>query len=214
MLRSLVYLFLRRILGLFRSTERTTAEADLEIAVLRHQVAILRRQKKRPVYRRADRAFLAAASRVLRRDAWRSFLVRPETLLRWHRQLVARKWTRPHRPPGRPAIDLETKSLVLRLAREPQMGLPADPRSCSGSASASPPPRSPRSFAERDSPSASTRTDVESVPPLPDRRHPGLRFLHRRDGSPSRRITCCSSSNWEPGGCTWPERRRTLTAPG
>jgi putative transposase len=68
-LRSLPYLLLRRILGLFRSTERAMAEAELEIAVLRHQVAILRRQVKRPVYRTSDRAFLAAASRVLRREA-------------------------------------------------------------------------------------------------------------------------------------------------
>jgi transposase InsO family protein len=103
---------------LFRSEERATADAELEIAVLRHQIAVLRRQVKRPVYRSSDRAFLAAASRLLPREAWRSFLVRPETLLRWHRQLVARKWTRAHRPPGRPAIDSETRSLVLRLARE------------------------------------------------------------------------------------------------
>jgi hypothetical protein len=49
---------------------------------------------------------------------WRSFLVRPETLLRWHRQLVARKWTRPHRPPGRPALHPEVRELILRLGRE------------------------------------------------------------------------------------------------
>jgi transposase InsO family protein len=56
---------------------------------------------------------------------WRSFMVRPETLLRWHRELVAKKWTRPHRRPGRPAIDRETKNLVLRLAREnPRWGYP------------------------------------------------------------------------------------------
>ena len=61
------------------------------------QVAILRRQVKRPIYRASDRAFLAAASRILRRDSWSAFLVRLETLLRWHRQLVRRKWTRPHR---------------------------------------------------------------------------------------------------------------------
>ncbi len=118
--RALVSLLslLRRILALFRSDERTPAEAELEVAVLRHQVAILRRQVKRPLYRTADRAFLAAASRLLPREAWHSFLLRPETLLRWHRQLVARKWTTLHRPPGRPAIDHETSSLVFRLAKE------------------------------------------------------------------------------------------------
>src|SRR3990170_8905428 len=98
MIRSILYLFLRRVLRLFRFDKRIAAEAELEIAVLRHQVAILRRQVKRPVYRASDKAFLAAASRLLPREAWGAFLVRPETLLRWHRQLVARKWTRPHRP--------------------------------------------------------------------------------------------------------------------
>jgi putative transposase len=117
-LRPLLYLLLRRVLDLFRSNVRSVAEAELEITVLRHQVAVLRRQVKRPVYRSSDKALLAAASRLLPREAWHWFLVRPETLLRWHRQLVARKWTRPHRRPGRPAIDPDTKSLVLRLARE------------------------------------------------------------------------------------------------
>jgi putative transposase len=106
-IRSLLYLFFRRLLGLFRSSESTVAEADLEIVVLRHQLAILRRQVKRPVYRKTDRAFLAAASRLLPRQMWPSFMVRPETLLRWHRELVRRKWTQPYRRPGRPAIDLK-----------------------------------------------------------------------------------------------------------
>jgi putative transposase len=93
-------------------------EKDIEIVVLRHQLAVLRRQVKRPVFRPADRAFLAAASQVLSRSRWRSFLVRPETLLRWHRELVAKKWTRPHRPPRRPALAPEIRDLILRLARE------------------------------------------------------------------------------------------------
>ncbi len=81
MIRSLLYLLLRRFLGLIRSSERTVADADLEIVVLRHQLAILRRQVKRPVYRSADRAFLAAASRLLPRELWRSILVRPERII-------------------------------------------------------------------------------------------------------------------------------------
>jgi len=117
-IRSLLYLQLRRVLGLFRWDDRAAAEAELENAILRHQVGILRRQVKRPVYRTSDKAFLAAASRMLRREAWGTFLVRPATLLRWHRQLVARKWTRPHRPPGRPSLDPEVRELVLRLGRE------------------------------------------------------------------------------------------------
>ncbi len=118
MIPSLLYLLLRRVLGLFRSDERAAAEAELENVVLRHQVAILRRQVKRPIYRASDKAFLAAASRLLRPEAWGAFLVRPETLLRCYRQLVARKWTRAGRPPGRPSLDPEVRKLVLRLARE------------------------------------------------------------------------------------------------
>jgi putative transposase len=117
-IRSILYLFLRRVLGLLRSDQRMAAEVELENVVLRHQLVILRRQVKRPVYRASDRAFLAASSRLLRREVWGAFLVRPETLLRWHRQLVARKWTRPHRPPGRPALDPEVRELILRLGRE------------------------------------------------------------------------------------------------
>ena len=117
MIRSLLYLFLRRALSLFRSDVRAAGEAELENAILRHQVAILRRQVKRPIYRTSDKAFLAA-SRMLRREVWSAFLVQPETLLRWHRQLVRRKWTRPHRPPGRPALDPEVRELILRLGRE------------------------------------------------------------------------------------------------
>jgi putative transposase len=117
-IRSLLYLLLRRVLGLVHSDQRSAAEAELENAILRHQVAVLRRQIKRPIYRASDKAFLAAASRLLPREAWRAFAVRPETLLRWHRQLMSRKGTRPHRPPGRPAIDSEVRELILRLGRE------------------------------------------------------------------------------------------------
>src|SRR5437016_8471923 len=113
-----LYVVLRRLLELLALRRRGEADKDIEIVVLRHQLAVLRRQVKRPVFRPADRAFLAAASRVLSQERWSSFLVRPETLLRWHRRLVARKWTRPHRPPGRPALDPEVRGLILRLGRE------------------------------------------------------------------------------------------------
>lgn len=118
MMLSFLYVVLRRLLQLLVLSRRSEAEKDLEIVVLRHQLAVLRRQVKRPVFQPADRAFMAAASQILSRKRWRSFLVRPETLLRWHRKLVARKWTRPHRPPGRPALDPEVRDLILRLARE------------------------------------------------------------------------------------------------
>jgi putative transposase len=117
-LSSLLYLLLRRLLGMLSSKDRAAEQVRLENLVLRHQVMILRRQVKRPVYRMGDRALLAAASRVLPRERWSVFLVRPETIMRWHRRLVARKWTRPHRRPGRPALDPEIRRLILRLAKE------------------------------------------------------------------------------------------------
>jgi putative transposase len=86
--------------------------------VLRHELSILRRQGGRPRFETHDRLLLSALSRVLPRRSWNAFLVRPETLLRWHRRMVARRWTYPHQRPGRPPIGREVRKLVLRLARE------------------------------------------------------------------------------------------------
>ena len=72
------------------------AAKDLEILVLRHQLTVLRRQTPRPKLEPTDRALLAAISRVLPLSRWSCFLVRPETVLRWHRRLVAGAWTYPH----------------------------------------------------------------------------------------------------------------------
>src|SRR5437763_14975453 len=90
---------------------------ELEIVVLRHELSVLRRQAGRPQLTTTDRVFLAAASRLLPRSSWRSFLVTPGTLLRWHRRFVARRWTYNGRC-GRPSIGREISVLVLRLARE------------------------------------------------------------------------------------------------
>jgi putative transposase len=79
---------------------------------------MLRRQTRQPKLTRADRALLAALSRSLPRVAWAGFPVKPETLLRWHRQLVARRWTYAHRAAGRPPLDSSLRSLIVRLARE------------------------------------------------------------------------------------------------
>src|SRR4029077_15464064 len=114
---SFSYLAFRCVLQLVLLRARSTEFKELEIVVLRHQLAVLRRQADRPQLTKSDRVFLAAASRLLPRSRWRSFLVTPTTLLRWHRRLVARRWTYTGRN-GPPPIGGEIRKLVLRLARE------------------------------------------------------------------------------------------------
>jgi putative transposase len=117
-LSKLAYLTLCRSIQLLALLARGDAAKDLEILVLRHQLAVLRRQSTRPKLGPGDRALLAAVSRVLPRSRWSCFFVTPETLLRWHRRLVAGAWTYPHRGPGRPPLDQELQQLIVRLARE------------------------------------------------------------------------------------------------
>ena len=114
---SLCYLAFRCLLRLVLLRPRSSEFKELEIAVLRHQLAVLRRQTRRPKLTTTDRLLLAAASRLLPRSRWRSFLVTPTTLLRWYRRLVAGRWTNASRR-GRPPIGGEIRELVLRLARE------------------------------------------------------------------------------------------------
>ncbi|WP_221640167.1 hypothetical protein [Actinoallomurus bryophytorum] len=97
---------------------RGDAAKDIEILVLRHQLAVLRRQVDRPALEPADRVLLTALSRLLPRARWNAFVVTPATLLRWHRELIARKWTYPHKTPGRPPVRAEIRQLVLRLTAE------------------------------------------------------------------------------------------------
>jgi hypothetical protein len=97
---------------------RPRRSKELEILVLRHELAMLRRQRRQPKLTPADRGLLAALSRSLPRGAWADFPVKPETLLRWHRQLVARRWTYAHREAGRPPLERTLRERILRLARE------------------------------------------------------------------------------------------------
>ena len=121
MFLSLCYLVLRRVLQLATLRVRSNELKALEIVVLRHELAILRRRTRRPAMTWTDRLFLAAASRLLPRARWRSFIVTPAPLLRWHRRLVAKRWTYMHRA-GRPQIRREIQALVLRLARDNPRG--------------------------------------------------------------------------------------------
>ncbi len=97
---------------------RRERSKELEILVLRHELSILRRQVRRPQFAPRDRLLLAALSRVLPRCCWHAFPVTPGTLLRWHRQLVARHWTYAQSRLGRPPVDRSVRELILRLARE------------------------------------------------------------------------------------------------
>jgi hypothetical protein len=97
---------------------RGGGERELEIVVLRHQLAILGRDGKRPRYTTVDRALLAAASRLLPDERWSCFAVDPQTLRRWHRTLLGRGRGGRRRRPGRPPLAGETRGLIDRLARE------------------------------------------------------------------------------------------------
>ena len=109
----------RLLVGLAALAVRSGRARDIEIVVLRHQVAVLRRQVGRPKLTDAERSLLAAVGRALprrRRDGW---LVTPATLLRWHRRLLARHWTQPSaRQPGRPPTSKEIRRLVVRMATD------------------------------------------------------------------------------------------------
>jgi hypothetical protein len=99
--RTLGFVVLRRLLGLAGLGGSPDAK-DIELAVLRHQLAVLRRQVSRPRYTLADRMILAMLARLLPRERWAAFLVTPATLVRWHRELVARRWT--YRSVGRDGV--------------------------------------------------------------------------------------------------------------
>ena len=115
---SFLYRLVRRVSEAIRIHRMDGMAKDAEILVLRHQLAVLQRQVARPRFTWSDRALVSALARLVPRERWASFLVTPETILRWHRALVRRHWTYPHRRPGRPALPQGTVELIVRLAQE------------------------------------------------------------------------------------------------
>jgi putative transposase len=116
MLMALLYALFRHLIRLARPGG--DRELEIEVVVLRHQVRVLSRKRGRVKLRRIDKVFLAACSRALPRHRWGSFIVAPSTLLRWHRELVARKWTYKRTRLGRPPIEPALVSLICRMAKE------------------------------------------------------------------------------------------------
>src|SRR5881394_1472944 len=114
---TIALMIVRRVLGMLGCGPALDADA-VEIVVLRHQLAVLRRQVPRPRCTPADRMVLAGLARLLPRERWAVFLVTPATLLRWHRELIVRRWTYPKKGSDRRGLDEQVVALVVRLARE------------------------------------------------------------------------------------------------
>jgi len=203
---SLLYLMVRVLARLLVTSGLDDGSKDLEILVLRHQLRVLRRTSGPPKLRMVDRVLLAAASRAIPRDRWATFIVTPATLVRWHRELVRRKWTygRTGRP-GRPPINPEVRELVLSIAREEPSGGAACGSKASSVSSGS------GWLRRRSAPCSGPR---DSVRPRggPDRAGPSSSGLKRMGSSPatslpsrppgSGRSTSCCASNSGAGGST------------
>jgi hypothetical protein len=188
------------------------------VVVLRHQLMVLKRQAGRPRLRRRDRVFMAAISRALPRARWSSFVVSPQTLLRWHRELVRRKWT--YRRPsagGRPPISEEVRELILRMGREnPGGGGPGSGANSPSSASGSrrPDPHAPSG--ERPRPgSEARRSHLERVLACPGKGDPGVRLLHCRNAHAPDPIRAVRTDRARVSPCARPRRHPGIpTRPG
>ena len=113
-----MYLMFARLLAWMALRIRSDTTKDIEILVLRHQLAVLQRRTPRPRMSWADRALTAALALPLPAHRRLGLIVTPSTILRWHRQLITRRWTNPPVRPGRPAVPAGVRALVLRLATE------------------------------------------------------------------------------------------------
>lgn len=181
-MRSFVYFVLVRLIGAITGRGRVS-QLQLENAVLRHQVSILRRTVRRPDLKDRDRTLLAAASRALCQERWTSFMVTAQTLHRWHRELVRRKWTYRPRGPGRPPLDPRT---VSSSRDSPGRTRGGDAfgfgESSASSGSGSVRPRSGASCAGQASgPLLDGSVRHERVPPGAGEGSAGVRLLHRGD---------------------------------
>jgi len=114
----LIYQTFAKLLSWIVLHARSDTANEIEILVLRHQLAVLQRRTPRPRISWSDRAIIAALARLLPARRRRGFLVTPATILRWHRQLVRRRWTNPPLRAGRPAIPAGVRALTVRLATE------------------------------------------------------------------------------------------------
>src|SRR6266568_4845621 len=156
-----------RLFGWLVLLARSDASRDVEILVLRHEVAILRRVT-RPKPDWADRAVIAALTRLLPRRLRLHRIVTPATLLAWHRRIVKNKWAYPNTT-GRPPVPEETRELVRQLARRnPRRGAPAHPRRA-------PRPRAPHRRRNDPPDTGRSRAQARTPPGIPDLACPATR---------------------------------------